>query len=50
VGIVIVYWRSAELLGVGVNVISVMTQTLQPFVAIISVKPTVSEDSSSSVD
>ena len=43
-------WRSAELLCVWVNIVTVMPQTLQALMTVVTVKPTVHKDCSSRID
>ena len=48
--ILIMQWRSTELLCLWVNIVSVMTQTLQALVTVLTVKPAIHKDCSGSVD
>ena len=42
-GILVVNWRFAELFGFWVYIVTIVPQALQPVMAVISVKPAVSE-------
>ena len=48
--IVVMEWRFAKLLCIWVNIVTVMSQALQAFVTVLTVKPHILEDCPGSVD
>ena len=48
--IVVMEWRFAKLLCVWVNIVTVVSQALQAFVTVVTVKPAVNKDCSSRID